>query len=61
MFSPTTTVGLIALVVEVFPSYDGLVRKVKLRVGNKQANKSCELIRPVAKLVLLVEADINNR
>ena len=50
----------VAQVVEVFPSDDGLVRKVKLRVGNKQADKSCELTRPVAKLVLLVEADINN-
>ena len=47
----------IARVEEVFPSDDGLVRKVRLRVGNKQADKSCLLMRPVAKLVLLVEAD----
>ena len=47
----------IARVEEVFPSDDGLVRKVRLRVGNKQENKSCLLTRPVAKLVLLVEAD----
>ena len=47
----------IARVEEVFPSDDGLVRKVKLKVGNKQADKSCYLVRPVAKLVLLVECD----
>ena len=51
----------VAQVVELFPSDDGLVRKVKLRVGNKQIGKSCEWICPVTKLALLVDAEINSQ
>ena len=39
-------------IIEVFPSDDGLVRKVNLKV----ASSSTPLKRPVTKLVLLVEA-----
>ena len=46
-----------ARVEEVFPSDDGLVRKVRLRVAHKQADKTRSLERPVTKLVLLVKAD----
>ena len=44
-----------ARIEEVFPSVDGLVRKVRLRVAHKQSGKSSVLVRPVTKLVLLVE------
>ena len=47
----------LACVEEVFPSDDGLVRKVKLRVANKQADKTSSLVRPITKLVLLVGCD----
>ena len=46
-----------ALVEEVLPSDDGLVRQVKLRVAYKQEDKSRFLHRPISKLVLLVGAD----
>ena len=46
----------LARVEEVFPSEDGLVRKVRLRVANKQADKTISLTRPISKLVFLVEA-----
>ena len=46
-----------ACVEEVFPSADGLVRKVRLRIAHKQSNKSRVLVRPVTKLVLLVEGE----
>ena len=46
-----------ARVEQVFPSDDGLVRKVQLRVAHKQADKTSVLERPINKLVLLVEAD----
>ena len=44
-----------ARIEEVFPSVDGEVRKVRLRVAHKQSDKSSVLVRPVTKLVLLVE------
>ena len=46
-----------ALVEKVFPSIDGLVRHVSLRVAYKQADKTRVLTRPIAKLVLLVGAE----
>ena len=46
-----------ALVEEVLPSDDGLVRQVKLRVAYKQEDKSRVLLRPISKLVLLVGVD----
>ena len=46
-----------ALVEEVFPSDDGLVRQVKLRVAYKQEDKTRFLLRPIAKLILLVGVD----
>ena len=46
-----------ALVEEVLPSSDGLVRQVKLRVAYKQADKTRYISRPISKLVLLVGAD----
>ena len=46
-----------ALVEKVFPSDDGLVRHVSLRVAYKQADKTRVLTRPIAKLVLLVGAE----
>ena len=49
----------LACVEEVYPSADNLVRKVKLRVAHKQADKTTSLIRPISKLVLLVNADDN--
>ena len=50
----------LALVEEVFPGNDGLVRHVKLRVAYKQLDKTRHLSRPISKLVLLVGADENN-
>ena len=47
----------LARVEEVFPSDDKLVRKVRLRVSHKQADKTTSLTRPISKLVLLVGAD----
>ena len=47
----------LARVEEVFPSDDKLVRKVRLRVAHKQADKTTSLTRPITKLVLLVGAD----
>ena len=47
----------LARVEEVFPSEDGLVRKVKLRVANKQVDKTRSLLRPISKLILLVGSD----
>ena len=49
-----------ALVEEVLPSDDGLVRQVRLRVAYKQENKTRTLLRPITKLVLLVGADEHN-
>ena len=49
-----------ALIEEVIPSDDGLVRQVKLRVAYKQENKARTLLRPITKLVLLVGADEHN-
>ena len=46
-----------ALVEEVVPSNDNLVRQVKLRVAYKQEDKTRTLLRPITKLVLLVGAD----
>ena len=46
-----------ARVEEIFPSVDDLVRKVPLKVAHKQSRKSSVLVRPVTKLVLLVEGD----
>ena len=43
------------IVTETFPDSEGLVRSVKLRV----ANSKTPTMRPIAKLVLLVEADRN--
>jgi hypothetical protein len=45
----------IARVEEVFPSSDGLVRKVQVRVGAKGSTSSTTLDRPVSKLVVLLE------
>ena len=47
----------LARVEEVFPSKDGLVRKVRLRVAHKQADRTSSLIRPITKIVLLVDAN----
>ena len=49
----------LARVEEALPSEDGLVRKVRLRVAYKQADKTSSLVRPITKLVLLVEGDQN--
>ena len=46
-----------ALIEEVLPSDDGLVRQVKLRVAYKQDDRTRTLVRPITKLVLLVGAD----
>ena len=46
-----------ARVEEVYPSDDGMVRKVGLRVAKKQTDKTRSLIRPISKLILLVETD----
>ena len=46
-----------ALVEEVFPADDGLVRHVKLRVAYKQEDKTRFLSRPISKLILLVGVD----
>ena len=46
-----------ARVEKVFPSDDGMVRKVGLRVAKKQTDKTRVLTRPISKLVLLVEVD----
>ncbi len=47
----------LARVEEVFPSKDGLGRKVRLRVAHKQADRTSSLIRPITKIVLLVDAN----
>ena len=44
----------LARVEETFPSSDGMIRKVRLRVAKKQADKARSLLRPISKLVLLV-------
>ena len=44
----------LARVEENFPSSDGMIRKVRLRVAKKQADKTRLLLRPISKLVLLV-------
>ena len=56
----------VAQVTEVFPSGDGLVRKVKVQVGDPSISDSGKrtkalsfLERPVQKLVLLLEAENN--
>ena len=49
-----------ALIEEVLPSDDGLVRQVKLRVAYKQDDRTRTLVRPITKLVLLVGADEND-
>ena len=46
-----------ARVEEVYPSSDEMVRKVKLKVASKQADKTRFLVRPIAKLVLLVASE----
>ena len=43
-----------APVIEKIPDKDGQVRSVKLRIGSKN-NSDQTLIRPITKLVLLVE------
>ena len=43
-----------ARVIEKIPDKDGQVRSVKLRIGSKN-NSDQTLIRPITKLVLLVE------
>ena len=43
-----------AQVIEKIPDKDGQVRSVKLRIGSKN-NSDQTLIRPITKLVLLVE------
>lgn len=45
----------LAIISEVFPSEDGCVRSVKLRVIKD--GKVCEYVRPIVELVLLVKAD----
>ena len=45
-------VGKIALVVEVLPSQDFIVRKVKVKLGNGTLFE-----RPITKIVVLVEND----
>lgn len=46
-----------ARIEEAFPSDDGLVRKVRLRVAHKQSDKTRSLVRPITKLVLLAGID----
>ena len=45
-----------AQVINVFPDDMGVVRNVKLMIGNKKDNESRVLERPIQKLVLLNEA-----
>lgn len=54
----------LARVVQVYPSEDGLVRKVKVAVGNSSLDETGKakkpttyLDRPVQKLILLVPSD----
>jgi hypothetical protein len=56
----------VAKVTEVYPSADGLVRKVRVQLGDpglsplgKRINAPHFLERPVTKLVLLLEVDQN--
>ena len=46
-----------ARVEEAIPSDDGMVRKVRLCVASKQADKTRSLTRPITKLVLLVAVE----
>ena len=55
---------LLAIVAELMPSKDGLIRKVKVRVGDPMLNQKgirtktpTILERPIHKLVLLLEGD----
>ena len=57
----------LAIVEEAFPSADGQVRKVKLRIADKSLNKDGQRVknvsyleRPIHKLVVLVQADQRN-
>jgi hypothetical protein len=43
-------------VTSVFPSEDGLVRRVKLRVGARRDSSATTLERPVSQLVVLIES-----
>ena len=45
------------IVTEVFVSRDGLVRSVRLKIGQKADNEDSSLIRPVHKLVLLLPSE----
>jgi hypothetical protein len=49
----------LAKITEVYPSKDGLVRKVKLQLGNTKQGQSVDakfLERPIHKLILLLES-----
>ena len=47
-----------AKVVDVYPSSDGMVRSVKVRMGTKDGNSKVSLLdRPITKLVLLLESE----
>ena len=47
----------LARVAETFPSGGALVLTVRLRIAQKQADKTKFLMRPISKIVLLVESD----
>ena len=47
-----------ARVVDVYPSDDGLVRSVKVRMASRDSGKNVTLLdRPITKLVLLLESE----
>ena len=46
----------IAFITETFEDKHGVVRTVRLKIGSEN-NAQQELIRPIAKIVLLVEGD----
>ena len=47
----------IAHIIETFPDKHGIVRTIKLRLGDAVGAEQHELVRPITKIVLLVESD----
>ena len=47
----------IACIIETFPNKQRIVRSIKLRLGDIVSADQRELVRSIAKIVLLVESD----
>ena len=47
----------IACIIETFPNKHGIVRTIKLRLGDAVGAEQHKLVQPIMKIVLLVESD----